>query len=301
MYRLGTALVVRLPRRHVAARLARHEHAWLGVLANNLPIPVPVPVRVGTPSDRYPWPWSIVPWIPGDPADQAPPSADQAGAFARFLRALHRPAPPNAPTNPVRGGSLGERASAVEERLIRLRTVSAVFTPRLQKVWNDALAAPRARESCWLHGDLHARNVLVRNGVITGVIDWADLTAGDVATDLASVWMLFSDSRAPVGSAVVVPDVGRPPGSREGVGRALWRRAARHRSRRRSATRGDGSRHAPSTRQGLRAGHVTRDTAPPVTGYYLALGTSSVSIRSPSRVKPTEAGSPTLSRSRAKV
>jgi aminoglycoside phosphotransferase (APT) family kinase protein len=47
-----------------------------------------------------------------------------------------------------------------------------------------------------VHGDLHARNVLVQNGRITGVIDWGDLTSGDVATDLASIWMLFADAAA---------------------------------------------------------------------------------------------------------
>ena len=196
VYRLGEALGVRLPRRHEAACLTRNEHAWLPVLASRLPVPVPVPVRVGTPSRRYPWPWSIVPWIPGDPADQAPPAADQAGPFARFLSALHRPAPPNAPASAVRGVPLGHRATAVEERLVRLQAASRVVTPKLLQVWNDALAAPQANGSCWLHGDLHARNVLVQRGVITGIIDWGDLTAGDVATDLASAWMLFADSQA---------------------------------------------------------------------------------------------------------
>ncbi|WP_420633432.1 phosphotransferase [Candidatus Palauibacter sp.] len=38
--------------------------------------------------------------------------------------------------------------------------------------------------------------ILVRNGVLSGVIDWGDLGAGDVATDLASVWMLFDDGTA---------------------------------------------------------------------------------------------------------
>jgi aminoglycoside phosphotransferase (APT) family kinase protein len=48
----------------------------------------------------------------------------------------------------------------------------------------------------WIHGDLHARNVLVEAGSITGIIDWGDLAAGDRATDLASVWMLFDRPEA---------------------------------------------------------------------------------------------------------
>ena len=52
------------------------------------------------------------------------------------------------------------------------------------------------REPTWIHGDLHARNVLVENGAITGVIDWGDVAVGDRATDLAAVWMVFGDAQA---------------------------------------------------------------------------------------------------------
>jgi aminoglycoside phosphotransferase (APT) family kinase protein len=38
---------------------------------------------------------------------------------------------------------------------------------------------------------LHPRNVLVEDGRISGIIDWGDITSGDCATDLASIWMLF--------------------------------------------------------------------------------------------------------------
>ena len=40
---------------------------------------------------------------------------------------------------------------------------------------------------------MHPRNVLVAEGRITGIIDWGDITSGDVATDLASIWMLFAN------------------------------------------------------------------------------------------------------------
>ena len=39
-------------------------------------------------------------------------------------------------------------------------------------------------------------NILVRKGIIVGVIDWGDITSGDVATDLASLWMLFESNNA---------------------------------------------------------------------------------------------------------
>jgi aminoglycoside phosphotransferase (APT) family kinase protein len=109
---------------------------------------------------------------------------------------VHQPAPPDAPYNPFRGIPLRERTQAFEERLDRIGESHGFDTANLMQTWNQAVAAPVASESRWLHGDLHARNVLVSDGVICGIIDWGDITSGDVATDLASVWSLFEDPQA---------------------------------------------------------------------------------------------------------
>lgn len=192
MFRLGDQLSVRLPRRQVAAALLENEQIWLPQLAARLPIPVPSPLRVGQPTSVYPWSWSILPWLSGITADRAEPQPDQASRLASFLRALHSPAPANAPANPVRGVPLQQRAAAVAERMQRLETTTNLITPEIKITWNRAVNAPVDLPPTWLHGDLHARNVLVENGVITGIIDWGDMTAGDLATDLAAIWMLFS-------------------------------------------------------------------------------------------------------------
>jgi aminoglycoside phosphotransferase (APT) family kinase protein len=78
----------------------------------------------------------------------------------------------------------------------RLKTKTNLITPELETIWHQALAAPIDVPATWIHGDLHARNVLVEKGVISGIIDWGDLTAGDLATDLAAIWMLFADRQA---------------------------------------------------------------------------------------------------------
>ena len=70
------------------------------------------------------------------------------------------------------------------------------MTPELLRAWRRAVAAPTHGARRWLHGDLHPSNLIVRGGILTGVIDWGDLAAGDVATDLAAVWMLFEDRQA---------------------------------------------------------------------------------------------------------
>jgi aminoglycoside phosphotransferase (APT) family kinase protein len=191
IFRLGARMSVRLPRRLASVAMLEHEQRWLPTIAPHLPIPVPAPLRIGEPGKQYPWPWSIVPWLSGQPADVAPLKADQAKPLARFLRALHVAAPLDAPKNRSRGVPLQERAVAVEERMNRLAQKTSLVNPTVTKVWESALQAPPAELATWFHGDLHPQNVLVENGKLVGVIDWADIAAGDPATDLASIWMLL--------------------------------------------------------------------------------------------------------------
>jgi aminoglycoside phosphotransferase (APT) family kinase protein len=206
MFRLGEELAVRLPRRMPAVALIEHEQRWLPALAARLPLAVPVPVRIGGPSADYPAPWSIVPWLPGTPADLSPASDEQVERLVAFLRALHYPAPPEAPRNPFRSVSLGERAARVSEQLER-REQHATLDPAIRRAWEAALRAPCDIGSTWIHGDLHARNVLVEGGEICGVIDWGDLAAGDRATDLAAVWILFATRRARESAIAASPEV----------------------------------------------------------------------------------------------
>jgi aminoglycoside phosphotransferase (APT) family kinase protein len=191
--RLGDDLVVRLPRRALAATLIQHEQRWLPELATRLPLPVPAPVRLGTAGDGYPWSWSICPWFAGTTAAEAEPTdADAAAeAIAAFLTALHRPAPEAAPVNAYRGVPLGARAAFVESGLELLG--SAVDQRRVRARWADACrASPHTGPPVWLHGDLHPANVIVRDGAIAAVVDFGDVTRGDPATDLSVAWMLFA-------------------------------------------------------------------------------------------------------------
>jgi aminoglycoside phosphotransferase (APT) family kinase protein len=214
IFRLGGELCVRLPRREASAALLENEQRWLPALSKRLPLPIPSPVRMGLSCANYPWRWSVLPWLPGVTADQSQLSAGEGIVLARFLKALHTPAPPTAPHNPYRGVPLAQRAAAVEERMERLdRTTQAVGNP-IRSIWRDAVAAPMDVEDTWIHGDLHARNVLVQDQRLSAVIDWGDLCKGDRATDLAAVWMWLpsGESRAMAMSAY-------------GASTATWQRA----------------------------------------------------------------------------
>ena len=196
MVRLGDAFCLRLPRRAAAAALIEHEQTWLPGLADKLPLHIPVPLWTGEPGCGYPWRWSIVPWLAGGPADLQPPHASEAPKLGAFLKALHTLAPADAPLNPVRGVPLQKRAPAVEDRMRRLESQSPLITREMWRMWAAALAAPMDVEPTWIHGDLHPRNVLIEDGVFSGIIDWGDIAAGDRATDLAAIWMLFDDPQA---------------------------------------------------------------------------------------------------------
>jgi aminoglycoside phosphotransferase (APT) family kinase protein len=193
-FRLGDDLAVRLPRRELAVRLIRSEQRWLGELAPRLSLPVPASLAIGEPGQGFPWPWSIVPWIDGVPVDQAPLNADQGPALAAFLRALHVPSPPDAPVNPGRGVRLEVRRVSFAECLDRLRSSCDLITPSIERAWREALAAPICETSVWLHGDMHAQNILSEDGALAGVIDWGDMCGGDPAVDLCAVWGLLGDA-----------------------------------------------------------------------------------------------------------
>ena len=196
LFRLGDDLAVRLPRRAASAASIEQEQKWLPQLSSRLPLPVPVPLRIGRPGSGFPWSWSVVPWFTGESALVAPPQdvAPVVVALGRFLRALHQPAPANAPHNPWRGVPLPTREKRVREQLRQLNgLVDGVAVLRL---WERLVSAPPwSGPPLWIHGDLHPGNLLVSGSRLSAVIDFGDLAAGDPATDLSVIWMLPPSAR----------------------------------------------------------------------------------------------------------
>ena len=199
LYRVGDALVARLPRRALGAQIIVNEQRWLPALAPRLPLPIPSPERTGVPACGYPYSWSVVPYLPGVPAAAAG-SFDPAAAAAAvggFLGALHAPAPADAPANPFRGVPLAERASTFAANLALLG--GHVDRDAVLRAWVAALTAPGYDgPPVWLHGDLHPANILVNDGQVSGVIDFGDITAGDPASDLSVAWMLLPPGCHPI-------------------------------------------------------------------------------------------------------
>lgn len=213
--RLGDDLVARLPRRSLSAALVEHEQAWLPRLARQLPVEVPVPVRIGLPDEGYPWRWSICRWLEGTDVAAQPPDDLHATAtdLGGFIAALQAIDPTGAPRNPYRGVPLGDRDDITRSRLAALAEV--VDAPSIASRWAEHVAVPAWEgEPVLVHGDLHPGNLLVRDGRLTAVLDFGDITAGDPATDLDVAWMLLR----PVEREVLREAVG-------GVDDDTWRRA----------------------------------------------------------------------------
>lgn len=201
MLRLGDGLAVRVPRRALSARLLAHEQQWLGELARQVDVTVPAPLVAGRPTDRFPWHWSVVPWVEGQAAGSVERSRLRtvAGPLARFFVQLHTPAPAQAPVNDVRGGPLVGRDAAVRERLGQLDHPRG---DELLAAWEAALDAPPwTGPPLWLHGDPHPFNIVVSEtpsvettqGAVAlhAVVDFGDMTSGDPACDLAAAWLVF--------------------------------------------------------------------------------------------------------------
>lgn len=187
IYRLGDALSVRLPRREGPTEPGGDELEWLPRLAPLLPVEIPVPVAQGRPGDGYPWFWQVHTWVEGDTVPVAELDAIRAARdLAALVGALQRVDPAGAPAG--RGIPLAERDEGIRYWLARFERAAEV-TP----AWERALAVPPwDSPPVWHHGDLDVRNWLVRDGRISGVIDWGELGVGDPAVDVMVAWKLHS-------------------------------------------------------------------------------------------------------------
>jgi aminoglycoside phosphotransferase (APT) family kinase protein len=163
------------------------EVEWLPKLAPLLPLDVPVPVAQGRPNVEYPWFWEIHTWVEGQVVPVEDIDAVQAARdLAELVRALQKVSPKGAP--PGRGIPLPERDRQMQKWFERFRG-----DPRVFPEWDRALAAPAWEgPPVWHHGDLDARNWLVRDGRIRGVIDWGSMGVGDPACDVMVAWKLHS-------------------------------------------------------------------------------------------------------------
>ncbi|MEI9887303.1 MAG: aminoglycoside phosphotransferase family protein [Rhizomicrobium sp.] len=212
IWRLGETLALRMPRHAGAAAHIDKDWRWLPHLAPRLPVPIPVPLAKGGPGEGYPWPWSVCAWLAGenpDPDRLADPQGlarDLAG-FLLALRAIDaRGAPRPGVRNFGRGVPLAVRDAPTRDAIAALH--GTIDTEAVTAAWKRAREAPVwSGPPLWIHGDLNAGNILLRDGRLGGVIDFGSLAAGDPACDLLAAWYVFGrDGRKAFREALAADD-----------------------------------------------------------------------------------------------
>jgi aminoglycoside phosphotransferase (APT) family kinase protein len=223
-FRLGADMSVRLPSAARYAAQVQKEHRWLPVLARQLPLPIPVPLAVGVPAEGYPWSWSVYRWLDGTPASTARVDdlSELAVTLAHFLTSLQQidssGGPPPGRHNFFRGGPV--ETYAAETRAAIAEVHDQIPAATATAVWKSALAATWRGKPVWVHGDVAASNLLVRNGRLSAVIDFGSTGVGDPACDVTIAWTLFSGESREAFRAALPVDAATWA---RGRGWALWK------------------------------------------------------------------------------
>ncbi|MDO8802410.1 aminoglycoside phosphotransferase family protein [Phenylobacterium sp.] len=194
-FHLGDEMSVRLPSARAYVAQVEKEQAWLPRLAPHLPLPIPEPVGLGEPGEGYPWPWSVYRWIEGETAalDRIGDLRQFARDLAGFLKVLQSTDVTDGPAagqhNFFRGGPLATYDEQTRKAIDDLG--DSIDGAAALEIWEQALAAEWNNPPVWLHGDVAAGNLLVRDGKLSAVIDFGILGVGDPACDLAIAWTLL--------------------------------------------------------------------------------------------------------------
>jgi aminoglycoside phosphotransferase (APT) family kinase protein len=214
IYRLGSRLCVRLPLQAAFAEDLDVLERWVPMLAADLEVEVPTIVARGHPSDAFPAPWSVQRWIDGDPftLDGLAEPVKTAEQLGRIVARLQRQEVPlDAPRPRVRnffkGVDLALRDTSTRTALENLRRDRSVDVARAAEAWERAMAVPSwGGPPRWLHADLMPGNLLLRDGRLTGVLDWGCAVVGDPAYDCMAAWMTLAADVRPTFRAHVAVD-----------------------------------------------------------------------------------------------
>ena len=138
-----------------------------------------MPIAKGEPSDEYPYPWLVYPWLKGEDLEHSDvDNLDQlARDLAGFVLALQQVDTSDAPAFHWGLHTDHEKARPAIRQLEGMFDVN-----RLTAVLDAALNADKwSKPPVWVHNDLLPGNVIVRNGRLTGLIDWGVAGVGDPA------------------------------------------------------------------------------------------------------------------------
>jgi aminoglycoside phosphotransferase (APT) family kinase protein len=204
LFRLGSSLLVRLPRQPGGAGIEK-EQRWLPRIGPNLPVAVPEIVALGEPGFDFDERWSIVNWLEGELPKACSPNDPHTRGQLRLatdladvilaIRAIEVPeaAANDSTLRSYRGRSLAEYDKQAQNNIRKCREIKDLDLDldAALEVWTEALVLPGARKAGpdrWYHGDLLAENLLLTGDRLTAVLDFGGLAIGDQTIDLVGAW-----------------------------------------------------------------------------------------------------------------
>lgn len=198
VFRVGETMVARFPLVPDAGDSRRvelwSEQAHALRMATHVSLAVPQPVTVCEPVGAYSGWWSLWRWLPGE-AVRPDDVADLdllARDLATLVRQVHDIPTGGRPWDGTGrgGGHLAEKDGWVRHSITR--SAHLVDAAAVTGVWEEALGARLfAGPARTIHCDLMPGNLLMRDGRLSGAIDWGAGYVGDPAADLAAAWHLL--------------------------------------------------------------------------------------------------------------
>lgn len=192
VYRWGTH-TLRFPIRRAAVELLENEYRWVPDAAEILRdagLEIPTPRFRGTSSNKFGYPWLLVDYVDGDPLHTVPIAGRGRAArdLATALALLHQPAPAEAPISPYRGVPLSAKSILFDSWV-----TDSPHEKILRKSFEAGIKATEWEgEPVWCHGDPHPANIIVKDGKVSGLIDFGNLGQGDPAVDYAGFYLGFT-------------------------------------------------------------------------------------------------------------
>ena len=190
---------IRIPSAKYYSLKVPKEQELLPLLNPYLSDDIPIPIKMGNPSQEYPFNFSIYKWLEGTSANHLEfdnKSLESiAVQLAKFLKELHGIHGVNGPSPGKHNGWGGDHVSVYDQGARKqIAELSEIIDEhKAMKLWEQACKITPNKKPVWIHGDFAFGNFLIKDGELSGVIDFGGMAIGDPACDLVIAWTFLKD------------------------------------------------------------------------------------------------------------
>lgn len=195
VFEVNDDLIFRFPRRELGLICMENEIALLPFIQKKLSYTISAPQWIGRASSDYPYPFAGYQKLQGDAVCEAFHHLidDQqfAKTLAQFLKELHQvPINPNIPVKGAYEWKLDpvHRLKSIHyfEQYPDYFAKAGISKAKIEAVVDKITHFKfDSSTSCYVHGDLYARHVMVKNNQPYGLIDFGDIHIGHPGIDFA--------------------------------------------------------------------------------------------------------------------